>query len=118
MQPTPASPQPVAAPSQDEKTMAQIVHFGSIVAPVLLPLVIYLVKKDESKFVAFHALQALFFSLACWVIISMLSAILIGLLLIPVPWIFHLIAGLKVSGNPDYEYPVVGAMVRANVYGR
>ncbi len=51
-----AVPQP--EPTQDERTMAVLAHALQVVGAWIAPLVIFLVKR-ESRFVAFHALQAL-----------------------------------------------------------
>ncbi len=57
---------PYSAPSvfggavtQDERTMAMLAHLLQIFCGFLGPLIIFLVKKNQSKFVAYHALQAL-----------------------------------------------------------
>lgn len=47
-------------PTQDECSMASLAHALQIVGAWIAPLVILLVKR-ESKFVCFHALQALLF---------------------------------------------------------
>ena len=47
-----------AVPTQDEKTLAFLAHFLQLFGGFIAPLVVYLVKKD-SRFVSFHALQAL-----------------------------------------------------------
>jgi uncharacterized Tic20 family protein len=49
----------LAAPTKDERTFAMLAHILQLVAWLWGPLVIYLVKR-ESRFVSFHALQALF----------------------------------------------------------
>ena len=46
------------APSHDEKTFALLAHILGIFSGFIAPLVFFLVKRD-SKFVSFHALQAL-----------------------------------------------------------
>ncbi len=45
--------------TQDERTMGTLAHALQIVGWWIAPLIIFLVKR-ESKFVSFHALQALF----------------------------------------------------------
>jgi len=107
----------IAAPTQDEKTMGMIAHFGAIVTGFVAPLVIYLMKKDESKYVAFQSLQALYFSLASAAAIFVLSFVLIGLFIWPIAVVFHVIAGIKVSSAQHWEYPVVGKMARQKIYG-
>ncbi len=57
------SPQLEYAPRDDEKSMALLAHVLQLIGAWLAPLIIYLVKR-ESKFVSFHALQALFLQLA------------------------------------------------------
>jgi len=47
------------APAEDERTFALLAHVLMIATWWIGPLVIYLVKRD-SRFVSFHALQALF----------------------------------------------------------
>jgi uncharacterized Tic20 family protein len=54
-----ATPIEAAAPTQDERTMAVLAHVLQIVGWWIAPLIIFLIKR-ESKFVSFHALQALF----------------------------------------------------------
>src|SRR5258708_37690413 len=58
----PSTPEPVAAPeaviTQDERTMAVLAHALQGVGWFIAPLVILIAKRD-SRFVAFHALQAL-----------------------------------------------------------
>ena len=41
---------PVIPPTSDEKTIALLSHALTFVFPILAPLIIYLIKKDESAF--------------------------------------------------------------------
>lgn len=54
---------PLVAPTQDEKNIAILTYAVSFVSSFVGPLVIYLVKKDESSFVAAHAKTVLNFHL-------------------------------------------------------
>jgi uncharacterized Tic20 family protein len=64
-------PTEVIPPTPDERTIAMLAHLMQIFAWFWGPLVVYLVKR-ESRFVAFHALQALFLQIilygfvVCW----------------------------------------------------
>jgi len=58
---------PSPSPSEDEKTMALLAHILQIFTWWIGPLVIYLIKR-ESKFVAFHAMQALLWQIALMVL--------------------------------------------------
>ncbi len=56
-----------APPTQDETTMALLAHVLQIFTWWIGPLVIYLVRR-ESKFVSFHALQALLWQITMAVV--------------------------------------------------
>src|ERR1700735_897275 len=54
---------PCCEPSSDEKTMATLAQVLQIIESWIAPLVIYLLRR-ESKFVSFHAMQALLWQIA------------------------------------------------------
>ena len=64
---------PTYAPSQDEKITAMVAYILQIFTWFVGPLVIYFVKRD-SRFVTFHALQALMFQ-GCMLSLSALMVI-------------------------------------------
>ena len=110
---------------QDERTWSILAHLSVLAALVgLMPLgalIVWLVYKDRSPRVGFHALQALWFQIAWllilvvgWSVTLVLSFILIGLLFIPVmlvaslvPLIHGCYAAYKVSQGVDYRYPYI-----------
>ena len=123
---TGGSPGPGSSMSaQDEKTWSIMAHLSVLAALVgLMPLgalVVWLIYKDRSPRVGFHALQALWYQIAWlvilvvgWSITFVLSFILIGLLFIPVMLIASLVplvhgcyAAYKVSQGVDYRYPYI-----------
>jgi uncharacterized protein len=96
----------------EDKQLALIAHLSNIFFWLVGPLVLYLVKKDTSKFVAFHALQSLYLALAGII----LTTITCGVGAFPI-LILNVIAAMKANEGQLYEYPVVGAMARKSVYG-
>src|SRR5262245_64981382 len=85
------------------------VPFGNIAAP----LVIYLVKKDESPFVAEQSRESLNFQISVciyWLISGVLVLILVGFLLLAVVWVagvvLTIIASLKNAKGEAYRYPL------------
>lgn len=54
--------------TSDERLFALLAHVLTFVVPVLGALGVYLIKKDESRFVAYHATQAIVFQLITWII--------------------------------------------------
>jgi uncharacterized membrane protein len=86
-------------------------------------LVIYLVYKDKSQFVAFHALQSLFFQLALLVVaaICALLAITIVLACIAIPLAlvvsvgalaYIIVAAVRAYNGELFEYWLVGKWAR------
>ena len=110
---------------QDERTWSIVAHLSVLAGLVgLMPLgalIIWLVYKDRSRRVGFHALQSLWFQIAWlvilvvgWFVTFVLSFVLVGLLLIPVmlltslvPFVHGCYAAYKVSQGVDYRYPFI-----------
>jgi len=57
-------------PTEDERTFAMLAHLLQFFAGFIPPLVIYIVKRN-SRFVAFHALQALLWQVTYFIIIML-----------------------------------------------
>jgi uncharacterized Tic20 family protein len=118
---------------QDERTWSIIAHLSVLVGLVgLMPLgalIIWLIYKDRSRRVGFHALQALWYQIAWlvilvvgWFVTLILSFVLIGLLFIPVMFVASLIpfvhgcyAAYKVSQGVDYRYPIIADRIDGGV---
>jgi uncharacterized protein len=62
---------------QDEKLMALFSHLSLFFGGILLPLIFWAVNKDKSKFVAFHALQSLWFHIAFVIVIIVTAFFLV-----------------------------------------
>ncbi len=122
---------PVGMSAQDERTWSMLAHLSVLVNLVtgiggpIAALVIWLVYKDRSQRVAFHALQSLWYQVAWavilfvgWSITIFLSLFIIGFLLVPVmlvaslvPFVHQCYAAYKVNQGVDYRYPVIADMV-------
>ena len=88
-------------------------------------LVIWLVYKDKSQRVTFHALQALWYQVAWavilmvgWAVTTILMIVVIGFLLIPVmviaslvPFVHMCYAAYKVYQGVDYRYPFIADQI-------
>src|SRR5215217_1347125 len=111
--------------AQDERTWSVIAHLSVLVALVgLMPfgaLLVWLLYKDRSRKVRFHALQALWYQIA-WIVIFIvyalvtvvLSLVIIGIFmffLLPIlaliPLIHGCYAAYKVSQGVEYGYPFI-----------
>jgi uncharacterized Tic20 family protein len=111
--------------AQDERTWSIIAHLSVLAALVgLMPfgaLLVWLLYKDRSERVRFHALQALWYQIA-WVVILaayafislILTLLLIGIfmffllpVLVLIPVIHGCYAAYQVSQGVDYRYPYI-----------
>ncbi|MEZ4760507.1 MAG: DUF4870 domain-containing protein [Flavobacteriales bacterium] len=100
-------------PTGDERTIALLAHILTLVGGFIAPLVVYLVKKDESPFITQHAKESLNFQITL-ILAMMASAILIfifiGFILMFVVGIGSLVlvimATIKASEGKPYRYPV------------
>src|SRR5580704_1477644 len=98
------SPVPLAiVPSSNERIAAVIAHAGTVFAWFIAPLCVYLVKRGDSRYAEFHALQALLWS----VFGTIVSALTCGVA-IPVFLAFHVYAAWRTYRDGDYEYPIAG----------
>ena len=126
--------QPTVALSKEERVWAMLAHLLSLlgyfggIAQYVAPLIIYLIYRNQSKFVAFHALQSLYFQLALLVIVA--AYILLGIVscgtlffLLPVTGsvfvvaaaLFTIFAAIKTNEGEWFEYPFVGRLARRHV---
>lgn len=116
IQPPPEKPSYV--PTEDERTWALIAHLSGLIASMLGglsflgPLIVWLIKKDQSPFVADQAKEALNFQIAVFIalLISALSIfICVGFILLPLVGIgalvFSIIAALEANKGVYYRYP-------------
>lgn len=103
-------------PTGDERTFAILAHVLTFVAPILGPLIIYLVKKDESAYIAAHARESLNFQISMMLIIFILLISIIGILFIwlvgIVSLILVIIATIKASDGGFYRYPLTWRLIK------
>ncbi|MCW3095285.1 MAG: hypothetical protein JWL77_903 [Chthonomonadaceae bacterium] len=122
--------------TQDERNMGMLAHLLQIFTGFLGPLVIYLIKKDQSKFVAYHALQALVWQIGYGATIMLGVFLTFALTIVTNPhgpsgfpiffiffWLLAMGGGvlnlglgilytIKASNGEWSSYPVIGNWVR------
>jgi uncharacterized Tic20 family protein len=101
--------EPIISPTSDEKTMALLSHILTVAFGFLAPLIIYLIKKDQSAFVTAHAKESLNFQITVFIIGVVLVITVIGILLL---WVLAILAvvlvilaTVKASEGKLYKYP-------------
>jgi uncharacterized Tic20 family protein len=114
--------------AQDERTWSTLAHLSVLAALVgLMPfgaLIIWLVYKDRSARVGFHALQALWYQIA-WigiflvyalvtVVLSIVTLGIVAIVLVPLAFLLAVVplahgcyAAYRVNQGEDYRYPFI-----------
>lgn len=107
---------PVIPPTSDEKTLALLSHVLTFIFPLLAPLIIYLVKKDESTFVAYHAKESLNFQITMFIVCFALIITVIGILLLWIVGIIYvvliIVATIRASEGKLYRYPFTLRLIK------
>ena len=120
-----------AVSAQEERTWSVLSHlsmflnlFTGFLGPVAA-LIIWLIYKDRSQKVAFHALQSMWYQIGWlvilavgWTVTTLLLVVLVGFVLIPVmaivsvvPFVHAGYADYRVSQGEEYRYPFVADLV-------
>jgi uncharacterized Tic20 family protein len=116
-------PLPTFQPTEDERTWGMLAHLSCFIAslaglPFLGPLVVWMMKKDQSQFVADQAREALNFQLAMLVAILVCTATCIGIILVPViaiaGIIYPILGGLEANKGIVYRYPYTIRFISGN----
>jgi uncharacterized protein len=120
-----------AMSAQDERTWSILAHlsmFLNLVTGFLGPvaaLVIWLVYRDRSARIVFHALESMWYQIGWlvilavgWTVTGLLTLVLIGFVLIPVMALVSVVpfahagyAAYRVSQGDDYRYPFAADLV-------
>lgn len=107
--------------SQDDRTMAMLTHLSGILLGFIVPLIIWLVNKDNPSkgFLNDQSKEALNFQITLlfvYIIGIILSIILIGALVNMVAWVaclvLSIIAGLKAKDGIVYRYPFAIRLIK------
>lgn len=109
----------VMAVSQDSKNMAVLCHLLGLFTTFIGPLILWLIKKDEDKYVDSQGKEALNFQIT--VILAMVASgilmvVFIGIILwlatVVCNLIFCILACVAASKGEDYRYPVSLRLVK------
>lgn len=103
---------------KDDQTLATIAHLGPLVGwivpmgSIVVPLAIWLIKKEDSEFIDIHAKEALNFQISmllAFIVAGLLCIVLIGIPIVIGLAVFNLIvcilAAVKANRGEYYEYP-------------
>jgi uncharacterized Tic20 family protein len=118
--------------TQDEKTWAALAHATILLALLsagplgpIAAFLIWLIKKEQSAYVGFQALQSLVYQIALvvlnwvmWIGIALLTAVIVGCLCIPIGLavslgtiVYGCYAAYECSLGHDFRYVIIGDML-------
>lgn len=123
--PAEAAPQETSSSSgevsKDARTMALLCHLLGVFTSILVPLILWLVKKDEDEFIDDQGKEALNFQITiiiAWVAAIIISIVTFGIGVILFPllglyvMIFGIIAALKSNEGVRYRYPATIRLIK------
>ena len=100
-------------PSNDDKNIVTVTHLGGTVFSFIPALIVWILKKEDSTYIADQAKEALNFQITVLIaqfVAAILAWVLIGFILIPIIWIlnvvFCIIAAIARSKGKTYRYPL------------
>lgn len=132
----PQSATPLSA--NEERQWAMYSHFSVLInlftafVGAAIPIIIFFLYKDRSKFVAFHAMQSFVMQIICFLgggIITVVTGAIGGAViplvgsfcacffaLLPLAGlIYGVYGGMQVNQGKDFKYPVIGDIVQNNM---
>jgi uncharacterized Tic20 family protein len=103
----------------DEKMLAAAIYVLSFFAPIVGPLIIWLIKKDESSFIDYHGKEYFNF-LISYFIYSLVSGVLtlvligfIGLAILGImAFVFTIIAAVRAYEGNEYRFPWIFRIIK------
>ncbi|WP_425569254.1 DUF4870 domain-containing protein [Nonomuraea salmonea] len=100
-------------PGTDDNSMAMLAHLLGLLVSWIGPLIIYVMRKDQSPYVRDQAAEALNFQITMfigYIVSAFLMLLFIGFLLLPavfvVSLIFHIQAAMATYRGERYRYPI------------
>ncbi|MFP7288412.1 DUF4870 domain-containing protein [Shouchella clausii] len=106
-------------PDGSERMLAMLLYVLSFPAPILAPLIIWLVKRDDSDFIDYHGKEYFNFLISFFIyglVASVTMIILIGFLLAPLVGLLAIIltilAAIKAYQGEEYRIPLTIKFLR------
>lgn len=119
LQPPPAVDPVASTPTSDDKTMSLIIHLGGIFTGIIVPLIIWLIKKDQSKFVDHHGKEALNFQITILIAYAIGLAtwcFVVGIVIFFAAWVAAVVLGimaaLAANRGELYRYPMTIRLIK------
>lgn len=109
----------VSNPSKDDRLLSMLIYVTSIFTTIIGPLIIWLIKRDESEFINYHGKEYFNFVISFFVyslVAGLSTIILIGFILVPIVTIAFIvlliIAAVKSYNGEYYRIPFVFRLIK------
>jgi uncharacterized Tic20 family protein len=103
---------PKGMSESDERMMAMFCHLGGIIGGFVVPLIIWLIKKEESKYIDYHGKEALNFQITMGIAqlvclpLAFCTFGLSSLAVLAITIVFAVLAGTAANRGERYSYPM------------
>ncbi|RIW35125.1 DUF4870 domain-containing protein [Bacillus salacetis] len=105
--------------TKDERLLAAFIYIISFFTVFIGPLIIWLIKKDDSEYIDFHGKEYMNFLISYFVyglISSLLMLVLVGFILAPIvgllAFIFTILGAIKAYEGERYRIPTVFRIIK------
>jgi len=95
--------------SDDDRTIAMVCHLSVLFGWIVLPTVVYLLMKRRSRYVRFHAKNAIFYQVG--VLFLLLVSLGTLVFLVPLFMLVGVIWGIRAFRGTWSGYPVISRMI-------
>ena len=92
--------------STNERGLAMVAHLSGLLLPIIGPGLLYLIKKDESQYVAYHSVQAILFQVICALLTGVTCGIGALTLILSIVW------AVKAYNGEWQGYPLIDSVGR------
>jgi len=103
----------------DENSMAMLAHLLALFTGFVGPLIIWLVKKDQSDYVDDQGKEALNFQISLFIYFTVAGLsmfVLIGIVLLPAVWIFDIVnvirGAIAANKGERFRYPLCIRLIK------
>lgn len=103
----------------EERMLAAGIYVLSLFFPVIAPLVIWLIKKDESAFIDYHGREYFNFLISYTIyffVSGILTIILIGFVALAILglmlFVFTIVAAIKAYEGNQYRFPLIFRLIK------
>lgn len=105
--------------TSDERLLAMLIYVTSFFTTIIGPIIIWLIKRDDSDFIDYHGKEYFNFIISYFVygvVAAITTIILVGFVLAPIvgiaAFVFTIIAAVKAFSGERYRIPFIFRIIK------